>query len=78
MLSKRLIRSISNAVDLVFMKMAFHPPIHNRVGGIFMGYINILSILKIALKLLYKLWNSIVGQFSRLKFPTVSHIIFYF
>ena len=54
-MSKRFIRSISSAVDLVFMKKAFHPSIHNRVGGIFVGYINILSILKIALKLLYKL-----------------------
>lgn len=55
MLSKRIIRSISSAADLVFMNMAFHPLIHNRVGGIFMGCINILPILKITLKLLYKL-----------------------
>lgn len=54
-MSKRFIRSVINAADLVFTKMAFHPPFHNRVGGIFVGYINILSILKIALKLLYKL-----------------------
>ena len=46
---------MSNVADLVFTKVAFRPPIHNRAGGILMRCINILPILKITLKLLHKL-----------------------
>lgn len=64
MFSKGISGPMSNGADLMFMNVAFHPVI--TAGGILMGGINILPILKIAFKLLHKL-NSLVGQYSRLK-----------
>lgn len=54
MISKGISRSKGNGADRTFMNVASHPTI--RAGGIPVGCINILPILKIAFKLLHKLW----------------------
>lgn len=55
MFSKRITGSMRNIADLAFLNVAFHPTIHNRVGGTLMGCVSVLRILKITLKLLHKL-----------------------
>lgn len=68
---------MSNVAYFIFINITFHPEIYNKAGGILMGCTNILPIFQITFKLLHKL-NSIVGQFSRLKFPHCKPYSFHF
>lgn len=68
---------MSNVADFIFINITFHPEIYNKADGILMGCTNILPIFQITFKLLHKL-NSIVGQFSRLKFPYCKPYSFHF